>query len=174
MQRLIQYALALCLTILVSLSISVFAQDDPAQDSPVQNNPAQDNPAQDNPVSVSASIFLVSTVDGEETFVETTEARPGQIIEYRLSATNTGDVSLPAGSVTVTGPVPEGVQYVPDSATPSSDEYVLEGSSDGQNFAEPDANDTQTNYSILQWTLLNDLEPEASVELSYRVTVSEE
>ena len=83
-------------------------------------------------------------------------------------------MTLPVGSVKVTGPIPDTTQYVPDSATPSSDEYLLEGSSDAQNFAEPDANDTQTNYSILRWTLLSDMEPESAVELTYRVTVVEE
>ena len=130
--------------------------------------------AQDDAVSVTADIFLVSTVDGEETFVETTEARPGQIVEYRLTATNTEELALPPRSVTVLGPIPETFSYVPDSATPSGEDYVLEGSSDGTSFAEPDANDTQTNYTLVRWTLLNELEPGAEVELSYRVTVGEE
>ena len=38
----------------------------------------------DNPVSVRVEIFAVSQVGGEETFTETTTARPGQV--YRVPA----------------------------------------------------------------------------------------
>ena len=163
MKRLIQSTFVSCLVVLLTLSVGS-AQDE------TETSPASTN----NPVTVTVRSFLVSTVGGEETFVEANEAFSGQVMEFRLTATNVGEITLPARNVKVTGPIPDTTQYVPDSATPSSDEYLLEGSSDAQNFAEPDANDTQTNYSILRWTLLSDMEPESAVELTYRVTVVEE
>ncbi|MCA9838093.1 MAG: hypothetical protein KC422_14340, partial [Trueperaceae bacterium] len=54
----------------------------------------------DNPVAVRLEIYVVSTVNGQEEFKESTTARPGQVVEYRLYATNNGDTTLPPGSVT--------------------------------------------------------------------------
>ena len=77
--------------------------------------------AQDNPVSVRIEAYIVSQVTAEdgsvtERFSESTTARPGQVVEYRVFATNNDATTLPAESVSVLGPVPDGSTYVDSSA----------------------------------------------------------
>lgn len=134
----------------------------------------------DNPVAVRVNIFVVSVVGGEEQFTEATTARPGQVVEYRLFAVNTGDTTLPAGTVVITGPVPDGTQFVPNSATPSSDSILTEFSVDGTNFSEPPVLTGGTpnraaepgEYRAVRWTLLTEMEPGEEVTFIYRVTIS--
>jgi len=130
----------------------------------------------DNPVSVRLEIFVVSMVDGEETFTESTTARPGQVVEYRLYAVNNGDTTLPPSSVTVTGPVPEGTAYVEASATPSSDTVIAEFSINGSDFVADETEATADGGSIqaVRWTLDTDMEPAQEDSFVYRVTVSRE
>lgn len=146
--------------------------------------PAQ--PAEDQPVSVRYEIFVVSEVtneDGErqERLVEATSARPGQTVEYRVFAQNEGDTTLPAGLVTVTGPVPDGTEFVEDSATPGSERVRTEYSADGgASFGEPpilvgsgedqDAVDP-SSYDAVRWTLLEPMEPGQEETFFYRVVV---
>lgn len=139
-----------------------------------------------NPVAIDVEVYVVSQVtrdDGtrEERFTAASEARPGQIVEYRLIVRNVGDETLPAGIVVITGPVPEGTQFVPFSATPSDDglltEYsadrgttffetnVFVGVGDQRRIAEP------TTYDAVRWTFLADFEPGQERVLVYRVTV---
>jgi uncharacterized repeat protein (TIGR01451 family) len=146
---------------------------------------AQDAPPAD-PVAIRLEIFVVSVVtrdDGtrEERFSEASEARPGQTVEYRLFVENVVDYSMPAGTVVVTGPVPEGTQFVPDSATPSSELILTEFSADrGLTFSEPPVivgvGDMRSvadpvSYDAVRWTLLYDLEPGQEQPLVYRVIV---
>lgn len=49
---------------------------------------------------------------GIEQIAPTTSVKPGQIIEYRIVHTNTFDDSI--SGVTVVGPVPEGLELVPE------------------------------------------------------------
>lgn len=137
--------------------------------------------AQDNPVSIRLEIFVVSVVDGEERYTPATTARPGQVVEYRLFATNVGDTTLPPGTVVLTGPIPEGTKYVANSATPSSERLLTEYSADGgrsydetlvfvgadddRRLAEP------AEYTAVRWTLLVDMEPQTEEAFFYRVTV---
>ena len=138
----------------------------------------------DNPVSVRVEIFAVSQVGGEETFTETTTARPGQVIEYRLFARNEGETTLPAGTVFVTGPVPEGTTFIANSATPKDERILTEFSVDGETFGEPPLivtpeegerrTATPAEYTAARWTLLEPLEPGSEVSFVYRVTVDAE
>ncbi len=138
------------------------------------------------PVVIDVEIYLVNQVtrdDGtrEERLTPTTEARPGQTIEYRLIARNVGDETLPAGIVVVTGPVPTGTQFLPNSATPSDDGLLTEYSADGgQEYFETNvfvgegAQRTiadPTAYTTVRWTLLGTMEPGDEVVLVYRVVV---
>lgn len=148
---------------------------------------AQGTPSSsDNPVNVRVEIYVVSQVtkdDGtkEERFTQATSARPGQVVEYRLFAKNVSDTTLPAGIVQITGPVPDGMAFVPNSATPSSDRVLTEYSADGgQTFGKPPvlvgpANDRTvadpSSYTDVRWTLLVPLEPGAEEPFFYRVTV---
>ena len=154
-----------------------FAQDDGASE-------------QSEPVTVVLDAFIVSTItndDGEEeeTFTEAAEARPGQVVEYRVTATNEGETTLPAGNVVVTGPVPEGTTYIGDSATTESEVELTFSADEGQSFSAPPVMMTVENddgeeeeveaepgqYSAVRWSVMRALEPGDSLEFSYRVTV---
>lgn len=150
---------------------------------------AQDGATDDNPVSVRLEIYVVSEVPvsgggTEERYTEATTARPGQVVEYRLFATNEGDTTLPAGTVVLLGPVPDGTSFVPNSATPSSERVLTEfsasrppaddtfgeppilvGEGDERSAAEPEA------YTAVRWTLLEPMPPGQEEAFFYRVTV---
>ena len=139
-----------------------------------------------NPVQVEMEIYVVSQVtreDGtrEDRFNRATEARPGQTVEYRLVVRNVSEETLPPGIVVITAPVPEGTQFVPSSATPSTDVLLTEYSADsGSTFAETNvfvglgegrSIADPTAYTTVRWTLLEEMEPAAELTLVYRVTV---
>ncbi len=134
--------------------------------------------AQDNPVSVRIEAYIVSQVtadDGSvtERFSESTTARPGQVVEYRVFATNNDVTTLPAESVSVLGPVPESSTYVPDSATSTSERVRTEFSLDGETFsAAPETTEGPTAYRAIKWTLLVPLEPGQEERFVYRVTIN--
>lgn len=144
--------------------------------------------ADDQPVEVRYEIFIVSEVtneegEREERFTEASSARPGQTVEYRVFATNTDETTLPASLVTVVGPIPEGTEFVPGSATPSSERILTEFSADGgESFDEPpllsgssDDDDRSTvppeEYDAVRWTLLEPMEPDQEEAFFYRVVV---
>lgn len=160
----------------------------PAPETPAPETPPADAPpvAAANPVTVGLEIYVVSQVtreDGtrEERFTAATEARPGQVVEYRLTVTNVSEETLPPGIVVITTPVPEGTQYVPFSATPSDERLLTEFSADkGMTYYEVNvfvgegeqrAIADPTAYDHVRWTLLVEMEPASSLTLVYRVTV---
>jgi uncharacterized repeat protein (TIGR01451 family) len=145
---------------------------------------------QENPLEVRLEGYLVNVVtkeDGtqEEEFIEATEARPGQIVEYRVLVTNISSETLPASNALITGPVPNTTTYLADTATPSSSEASLEFSADGgQTFAEKpmiektnEQGETEMvealpeEYTAARWTILIPLEPQQTLTFNYRVTV---
>ena len=169
-------ALALLVAAWSLLTMAVAQDGDPA--------PADVAPV--NPVAIELQVYVVSQVtrdDGtrEERFTEATEARPGQVVEYRLVVRNVSDETLPAGIVVVTGPVPEGTQFVAFSATPSDEGLLTEFSADrGTTFYETNVFVGQgdqrriaepTSYDAVRWTLLEEFEPAQQRTLVYRVTV---
>ena len=143
----------------------------------------------DNPLEINLEAFIVSTVtkeDGssEELFSAAESARPGQIVEYRVSVGNRSETSLPAGNAAVTGPVPAGTMYQANSA--SFDDARLEFSADGgQSFSSPPVMITVVNeegeeveveaspedYTALRWNILKTLEPGETLVYVYRVIV---
>ena len=133
--------------------------------------------AQDNPITVRIEAYIVSQVTAEdgsvtERFTESTTARPGQVVEYRVFATNTDETTLPAESVSVVGPIPDSATYVDGSATPTSERVRTEFSLDGQTFSEaPETTEGPSAYQAVRWTLLVPLEPAQEEEFSYRVTI---
>ncbi len=146
--------------------------------------------AQTEPVTVQLAAFVVTTVTNDdgtvtETFTEAAEARPGQMVEYRVLVRNDGVETLPVGTVAVAGPVPATTRYLADTAS-SGDLVKTEFSADGgqafmaapvmitvvndqgeeeQVVAEPD------QYDAVRWTLQEALQPGAEHVLVYRVTV---
>ena len=134
--------------------------------------------AQDNPVSVRIEAYIVSQVTAEdgsvtERFSESTTARPGQVVEYRVFATNNDTTTLPAESVSVLGPIPDGSTYVDSSATPTSEQVRTEFSLDGQAFSQaPETTEGPSAYRAIKWTLLSPLEPNQEERFIYRVTIN--
>jgi uncharacterized repeat protein (TIGR01451 family) len=147
--------------------------------------------AQNEPVTVKLEAYIVSTItkeDGttEEQFTEAKEARPGQVVEYRVVVTNVSDETLPASNAIITGPIPATTIYIADSATPSSEAATLEYSADGgQTFSAPpvmikvenengeevEVEATPDQYTAARWTILQSLEPQQEIIFKYRVTV---
>jgi|SRR5690625_76967 len=141
---------------------------------------AQSDDFVDNPIEVRVEIFVVSEVQGEEQFRQATTARPGQIVEYRFTATNRGPDTLPEGIVEVVGTVPNGTTFIPNSATPTSDRVLTEFSADGNEFTqEPvsieSAGEREVvepeDYAAIRWTLMVPMEPGQEETFVYRVTV---
>jgi uncharacterized repeat protein (TIGR01451 family) len=146
---------------------------------------------QNQPLEVTLEGYVVTVItqdDGTqvEEFTEATQARPGQIVEYRVTVTNTGSEILAGGNALLTGPIPPTTRYIADSATPSSTGARLEFSADGgQIFAEKPVLE-KTNeqgekeivealpaeYTTARWALLVPLEPAQSLTFKYRVTVN--
>lgn len=149
---------------------------------------AQNAAQPSNPIQLRSEIYIVSLVtldDGtqEERFTPATEAIPGQVIEYRVFATNVGETTLPAGRVTILGPIMDGFEFVPRSATPSSERVLTEFSADGESFGTApllvgEGQDRRvvepTEYKAVRWTLLVPLEPGQEEPFYYRVTVLED
>ncbi len=134
--------------------------------------------AQDETVSVRIEAYIVSQVtadDGSitERFSESTTARPGQVVEYRVFATNNDATTLPPESVSVLGPIPESSVYVDGSATPTSERVLTEFSLDNETFSEtPETTEGPTAYRTVRWTLLVPMEPEQEEMFAYRVTIN--
>jgi uncharacterized repeat protein (TIGR01451 family) len=144
--------------------------------------------AQSEEVSIATEIFVINQTTAADGSVSeepkpATTARPGQIVEYRLVARNETDTTLPAGTVIITGPVPGGTTFVPESATPKDERILTEYSADGTNFADSDSpilsgtGDNRTvvdpkAYKAVRWTLLVPLEPAQEETFVYRVTVN--
>lgn len=127
----------------------------------------------DNPVSVRLEIYVVSEINGEEEFKESTTARPGQVVEYRLFAVNNGDTTLPSGAVTVTGPVPNGTSYLTGTATAATETLITQFSLDGNSYnTEETALAAEGPITSIQWIVEEAMEPEQEAEFVYRVTVN--
>lgn len=139
-----------------------------------------------DPLETVLETYIVSQVtreDGtrEDRYSPATQARPGQVVEYRIIVTNVSEETLPPGIVVITMPIPEGTQFVPSSATPSSDGLLTEFSADdGMTFAETNVfiglDDDRTiadptAYTRVRWTVLVDIEPGTELTLVYRVTM---
>lgn len=151
---------------------------------------AQAQQAEAEPVGVELTAFVVTEVaDGDgnpsEVFTEAEGVFPGQVIEYRLTATNRSGAVLPAGRLTLVGPVPRETRYLADSATATGPDGRLEASLDGANFAEPPLFVVETDaegreveveaepadYRALRWVVLRPLQPGEEIVLRYRVVV---
>jgi uncharacterized repeat protein (TIGR01451 family) len=120
--------------------------------------------AQEQDVEVTIRAFVVQD-DG--TLVETADARPGDIVEYHVTATNQTGTTLPAESVEVHAPVPEGTELISGSATDAPN-LILEFSEDNETFLSVSRRET----SLIRWTLRNPMEPDESFDFEYRVEVN--
>jgi len=151
---------------------------------------AQAQQAAPEVVGVALTAFVVTEVvldDGSvtEAFAEAEAVFPGQVIEYRLIATNRSGAVLPAGRLTLVGPVPGQTRYLGGSATATGADVRLEASVDGETFDEPPLFVVETNaknreveveadpgdYQALRWVVLRALQPDEEIVLRYRVVV---
>lgn len=175
-----RYALPLVAAVSVLIALS------PALAQGSVPQPGAGQPTNSNPIQLRTEIYIVSQVtnaDGSksEKLTKADSARPGQIVEYRLFAKNVGSTTLPPGVVVISTPVPDGMQYVPNSATPSSDALLTEFSADGGNtYSKPPVlsgtGDSKkvaepTSYTNVRWTVLTGMEPGQEVPFFYRVKV---
>lgn len=83
----------------------------------------------DGDVHVALTAQRVTLVDGKEVLVNAEKARPGDVIEYRATYRNDGRGAV--RSLDATLPVPNGLEYLPKTATP----VVVLASTDGVTFA---------------------------------------
>jgi uncharacterized repeat protein (TIGR01451 family) len=140
--------------------------------------------ADQGPLSGNVKAFRVVTHDnGREEYLPADEARPRDVIEYRVTYANRGDETL--RNVTVVDPVPAGTEYVGRSATRPYDgsvEFSIDGgrsyhtwpirikktNSDGE-LVEANANADQVTH--IRWIISEDFEPETEITFSYRTVV---
>ena len=140
----------------------------------------------DTDVTVTLEGYIVTTEtndEGElvEVFELAEEAQPGDLVEYRVTLSNTSDVSVT--SAAATGPVPASTFFLADSATQEAT-YLTEFSVDGGDYAqtpvlivtnddgeEEEVMAAPEDYVSVRWTLSEPLEPQASHSFSYRVQV---
>lgn len=147
--------------------------------------------AQSNdPLEVTLEAFIVTTVtqaDGtqEEVFTQADQAKPEQIVEYRVAVSNVSDTSLAAGNAVITGPVPAGTQFLSDTATQTEDAVLTFSADGGQTFSAPPVMITITNedgeeeqveaspdqYTAARWSIMRTLEPAEMLTFVYRVVV---
>ena len=151
---------------------------------------AHAQPTEPQAVSVELAAFVVSEQVGDdgtvtEAFTEAETVFAGQVIEYRLTATNRSGAVLPGGRLTLVGPVPVQTRYLPDSASATGPDGRLEASLDGDTFGEPPLLVTATDadgreveveadpgdYRALRWVVLRALQPDETIVLHYRVVV---
>ena len=97
-----------------------------APDVDAQTGAAQPGAAQGAPeVKSQLTAFRVSRADDKETFVAAQNARPGDVIEYRVSYSNAGRGA--ALNLRPVLPIPVGTAYVANSAAPAPFEASLDG-----------------------------------------------
>jgi uncharacterized repeat protein (TIGR01451 family) len=120
---------------------------------------------------------------GEEVYLPADEARPQDVIEYRLKYANHGDDVV--HNVSITDPVPAGVRYVEQTARgpkTGSVEFSIDNGktyhawpvryraagSDGHEVWRDATPDMVTH---IRWMLSGDLRPAGEITFSYRAVV---
>ena len=129
------------------------------------------------------AVRVVTQENGREAFLPADEAHPQDILEYRLTYTNTGTTSL--RNVTVVDPVPAGTEYIVRTATRPQDgsvEFSIDG---GKTYHEwpirikqktPAGKEvvveaTPDMVTHICWTIADDFEPETEITFTYRALV---
>mgnify|MGYP003565177293 CR=1 FL=1 len=141
--------------------------------------------AQSNDITFAYEVLRVDLVRGDdgaptEQLTPTEAAFPGEILEYRVTARNDGNLFYRPGRVVVQLPIGEGATYVPDSASTDPDLLVAELSvdggetfvtipADGQDASEAYAAIDPADATHLRWTFTILFEPDQEETLSYRV-----
>jgi len=93
------------------------------------------NAAASSPVSVHLEQFKVLRGDkGEEKFLPAESVKPGDVIEYRATYTNVS--KKPVKALVAVVPLPEGLEYIPESTKPVSPAAEA-AAKDGRYAAQP-------------------------------------
>ena len=150
------------------------------QVSPVWAQPAAGANSNKEIESVLTSKKVTIGADKKELLVEAKSAKPGEIIEYQATYTNKTKAGI--SKLTPSLPVPEGTEYLAETAKPAAIKATL---GDGKFEAIPlkrkvklpDGKEVEqevpaSRYKALQWSL-GDLAPGKSVIVSARVRVSD-
>jgi len=120
---------------------------------------------------------------GEESFLPADEARPQDVIEYRLKYANNGEAGVQ--NVSIVDPVPAGVQYIEKSAKAAGKGLVEFSVDSGKTFhtwpvkvkkvaadgRENWVNATPDMVTHIRWTVSGELKPAKDVTFSYRAKV---
>jgi uncharacterized repeat protein (TIGR01451 family) len=129
------------------------------------------------------ALRVVTQDNGREVFLPADEARPQDILEYRLTYSNTGETSL--RNVIVVDPVPAGTEYLIRTATRPQDgsvEFSIDGGKTYHDWPirikrktaegnEVEVEATPDMVTHIRWTIANDFEPETEITFSYRALV---
>jgi uncharacterized repeat protein (TIGR01451 family) len=125
-------------------------------------------------ITFDVETFRITSAAGGERFAAVQEAVPGELIEYRIYATNTSDVILRPGTVVVTVPLDEGLTLVPGSVR-TNEPARLAYSTDGEQFqpmttTSPDR-DTPSVVRFLRATFTEAFDTGQTSGIAYRVVV---
>ena len=171
LRRLSQF---ICLLALGGLSFGATAADADAVVAGVKKSA---------PIAVHLQQFKVGKDDkGATKFDEATAVLPGEVIEYRATYSNHGATALP---VVATLPIPEGLEYVKESAKAKNNLAHTVAQKDAQFSYEPLVQRVSTasgttlsqpipyaSYRYVRWDL-GRLSPGNSIEVSVRAKVAQ-
>lgn len=129
------------------------------------------------------AVKVVVNEQGKEVYLPADEARPQDVIEYRLTYANNGGAAV--RNMSITDPVPTGVQYVGQTAKNPEAGAVQFSVDAGRTFhawpvkvkkvgadgRERWIDATPDMITHIRWTLSGDLQPASAVTLSYRAEV---
>lgn len=123
-------------------------------------------------------VFTVSQDKGSEVLVAAKKTKPGETLEYRISYKNTN--KEPVKDLAVTGPVPEGTEFIAGSEKTKVKALIEYSIDTGKVFS---ATPTRLNkkgervainpseFTTLRWHAQQALKPGEVQEYSYRVKV---
>ena len=129
------------------------------------------------------ALRVVTQENGREVFVPADEARPKDVLEYRLTYANTGETTL--RNVTVVDPVPLGTEYIVQTATRPNEGSVEFSIDAGKTYhawpirimkqtasgEEVEVEATPDMVTHIRWIIENNFEPESEITFSYRAIV---
>jgi len=138
----------------------------------------------DDPIQGTMQAFVVEKADDKETLKVANDVEPKQLLEYQLEYTNKSRDNI--NGLTVVGPVPEGTEYVSDTAGADVSANLLVSIDGGKTFESEPVVRTETKsngevvekiippeqYTHLKWTAVSAIEAKGGKQLySYRVRV---
>jgi len=138
----------------------------------------------EDPIQGTMQAFVVEKADDKETLKVANDVEPKQLLEYQLEYTNKSQTNI--DGLTVVGPVPEGTEYVSDTAGANVSANLLVSIDGGKTFESEPVVRTETKsngevvekiipaeqYTHLKWTAASAIEAKGGKQLySYRVRV---